>query len=100
MTSELGNVYMGGNSPTDHALTLAAKNLSADWSEGQLRAALTLARTNLRIRANSIKNVGVSGIDQSRYAPTSTPQTPGETAPTEETWTRDPATGKMIRGGR
>src|SRR6266851_350777 len=33
VTSELGNVYMGGNSPTDHALQLAGKNLSADWDK-------------------------------------------------------------------
>jgi hypothetical protein len=61
VTSELGNVYMGGNSPTDHALQLAAKNLSADWSLPQLQAALDLSRTNLKIRANSMVNVGVAG---------------------------------------
>lgn len=58
VTSELGNVYMGGNSPTDHALQLAAKNLSEDWSLPQLKAALDLARTNLTIRQNAIRNSG------------------------------------------
>lgn len=57
IVSELGNVYMGGNSPTDHALSLASKNLSADWNEKQLRDAVELARTNLKIRLNSIQNV-------------------------------------------
>lgn len=61
VTSELGNVYMGGNSPTDHALSLAAKNLSADWSDSTLRTMTKLARTNLQIRQNSMKNVGVAG---------------------------------------
>lgn len=57
IVSELGNVYMGGNSPTDEALKLAAKNLSADWSLNQLRSATDLARRNLRIRLNSIRTV-------------------------------------------
>lgn len=59
IVSELGNVYMGGNSPTDHALSLAQKNLSADWSPSQLRAATELARNNLRIRLNSLSSAGV-----------------------------------------
>lgn len=58
VTSELGNVYMGGNSPTDHALGLAQKNLSADWTKDQLLSAIKLARTNLQIRQNSITNSG------------------------------------------
>jgi hypothetical protein len=56
VTSELGNVYMGGNSPTDHALQLAGKNLSADWSAQTLKDMTKLARTNLKIRNNSIVN--------------------------------------------
>jgi len=59
IVSELGNVYMGGNSPTDHALQLAQRNLSADWSYNQLRSATDLARKNLRIRLNSIAQSGV-----------------------------------------
>ncbi len=58
VTSELGNVYMGGNSPTDHALSLAQQNLSADWTRDQLLSAIKLARTNLAIRKNSILNSG------------------------------------------
>lgn len=56
VVSELGVVYMGGNSPTDHALGLAEKNLRADWSASTLQAMTKLARTNLRIRNNSIMN--------------------------------------------
>jgi hypothetical protein len=70
VTSELGNVYMGGNSPTDHALSLAAKNLSADWTRDQLKSALGLARKNLQIRLNSMKNAGVAGASEGNpYAP-------------------------------
>jgi hypothetical protein len=53
--SELATVYKGGNSPTDHAMQLAAKNLASNWSETQLKSAIGLARTNLRIRLNSIQ---------------------------------------------
>lgn len=58
VVSELGQVYMGGNSPTDHALKLAEKNLSADWDQKVLTDMITLARTNLSIRKNSILNSG------------------------------------------
>ena len=61
VTADLGNVYMGGNSPTDHALGLAAKALSADWSQKTLKDMTDLARNNVQIRSNSIKNTGVAG---------------------------------------
>jgi hypothetical protein len=72
VTSELGNVYMGGNSPTDHALSLAQKNLSGDWSEATLKAMTKQSRQNLQIRANSMRNVGVAGASEGNpYAPPS-----------------------------
>lgn len=61
VTADLGNVYMGGNSPTDHALGLAAKSLSGDWSEKVLHDMTDLARQNVQIRSNSIKHTGVAG---------------------------------------
>jgi hypothetical protein len=61
VTADLGNVYMGGNSPTDHALQLAGKSLSADWDEKVLHDMVTLAKQNVQIRQNSIKHTGVSG---------------------------------------
>lgn len=80
VTSELGNVYMGGNSPTDHALSLAGKNLSADWTRDQLLNAIKLARTNLQIRNNSIVNSGA--ITSSNTGSQTTPlSTPTPTAP-------------------
>jgi hypothetical protein len=70
LTSELGVVYMGGNTPTEQALKLAKENLSADWNEQQFREAVTQARKNLGYRLNSIKHSGPAGIGgPSRYAP-------------------------------
>jgi len=83
VTSELGNVYMGGNSPTDHALSLAQKNLSADWTRDQLLSAIQLARTNLKIRQNSIDSIGAAGLST---APTAGPKA---------THRFNPATGKI-----
>lgn len=54
VVSELGQIYMGGNSPTDHALKLAEKNLSASWSADTLKKMTDLARQNLAIRRNSM----------------------------------------------
>ncbi len=67
--SELGNVYMGGNSPTDYALQLAEKNLSADWTKAQLLSAIDLARTNLKIRQNAIKNTEAITTTSQKTAP-------------------------------
>jgi hypothetical protein len=61
MVSELGQVYMGGNSPTDHALELAQRNLSGDWNQQQFDAAIKLLQTNLGYRVNSIMNAGIAG---------------------------------------
>ena len=40
----------------EHALALAGKNLSGNWSVKQLKDATALARTNLAIRRKSINN--------------------------------------------
>jgi hypothetical protein len=61
VTADLGNVYMGGNSPTDHALGLAGKSLNGAWDEKVLHDMVKLAKTNVTIRSNSIKNTGVAG---------------------------------------
>lgn len=70
VTADLGNVYMGGNSPTDHALQLAEKALKSDWSEKVLRDMVGLARNNVQVRLNSIRNTGVAGASANNpYAP-------------------------------
>lgn len=76
VTADLGNVYMGGNSPTDFALGLASKALSAEWDEQTLHKMVALAKKNVTIRRNSITNTGVQGASPTnRYAPQSA--TPG-----------------------
>ncbi len=70
VTADLGNVYMGGNSPTDHALGLAAKALSADWDQKVLKDMTALARKNVQTRMNSINTTGVAGASEGNpYAP-------------------------------
>ncbi len=86
LTSELGNVYMGGNSPTDHSLQLAAKNLNANWSNDVLQEMTKLARTNLQIRKNSMENVGVAGASVgNKYAP-QTASPPANETPEHRVW--------------
>jgi hypothetical protein len=78
VTADLGNVYMGGNSPTDHALGLAGKSLKGEWDEKVLHDMVKLAKTNVAIRQNSIKNTGVAGASADNpYAP----PTPAAAAP-------------------
>lgn len=70
LTSELGSVYMGGNSATDHALGLAAKNLSADWNQQTFEEGLKQARANIKIRNASIMNGKPAGAGD-EYMPDS-----------------------------
>lgn len=67
LTSELGNVYMGGNSPTDHSLSLAGKNLSGDWNKQTFEDAIKQIKLNIKIRQNSISHGAPSGIGASQY---------------------------------
>lgn len=90
VTADLGNVYMGGNSPTDHALGLAGKSLSGDWDEKVLHDMVKLAKGNVTIRQNSIRNTGVAG------ASADNPYGSQPSAPAGETWIRD-ANGKLIK---
>jgi len=67
LTSELGNVYMGGNSPTDHSLSLAGKNLSSDWNKETFEEAIKQARANIGIRKNSITHGSPVGSGNNQY---------------------------------
>lgn len=75
VNADLGAVYMGGNSPTDHALALAGKALQGDWDEKVLHSMVGLAKSNVQIRKNSIQNTGVSGASSDNLY-----QNPPETA--------------------
>lgn len=61
-TAGLGTIYMGGNSPTDNSLKLAAHSLSADWNDDTFREGLKQARENVKIRGNSIANFQPAGV--------------------------------------
>lgn len=88
VTSELANAYMGGNSPTDHALQLASKNLNANWDQKVLGDMIKLARTNLTIRRNSIEHAGpITASSQQQQA------TPPKI---DEEWTFD-AKGNLVK---
>jgi hypothetical protein len=82
LTSELGNVYMGGNTPTEQALKLARENLAANWNEQQFMEAIKQARKNLGYRLNSIKHSAPMGLGgPSRYAPSAPEAAPPAAQP-------------------
>lgn len=96
VVADLGNVYMGGNSPTDHALELASKSLSANWDSDVLHDMVEMAKKNVTIRQNSIHNVGVAGAsDGNPYAP----KTDSAAVGAVEEWVRG-ADGKLVRKGK
>lgn len=66
VTGELGTVLMGGNSPTDHAMELAAKNLDINSPYETLADSLAQMKENIAYRANSLK-LGTAGIPTSTY---------------------------------
>jgi hypothetical protein len=80
MTAELGTVYMGGNSPTDHAMDLASKNLDADWSDSTLQDNLDQIDKNLSIRLNSL-NLSTAGVPSSNYNQMTPNSAPAPAAP-------------------
>lgn len=96
VTSELGQVYMGGNSPTDHALGLAEKNLKADWDKKVLFDMIDLADRNLLIRENSYRHSTPLGLSTPAQAPTDTQVTvkPPAAAPSGQIIVTDPKGGK------
>jgi len=91
-TSDLGNVYMGGNAPTDRGLELASKNLNSDWDKKTFKGAVDQARYNLNL-ANSARNdlLDKLGVTATQFGPTNQPKV--------EEWVIDPKTGKLVKKG-
>lgn len=84
VNGDLATVYMGGNSPTDHGLALAAKSLQGDWDERVLLDAINMGRQNVKIRRNSINNTGVAGASAGNpygARPSAAPTAPPMAAP-------------------
>ncbi|HEX5470853.1 MAG TPA: hypothetical protein VFW73_03150 [Lacipirellulaceae bacterium] len=79
--SEMSYVYMGGNSPTDHALNLAESNLKGNWNAKTFDSSLELLQKNLQIRRNSIMTSPVIGISQNSPYATHPASAPTPTAP-------------------
>jgi hypothetical protein len=83
LTAELGNVYMGGNSPTDHSLKLAQQNLSSDWGPQAFEEVMKQARLNIGIRKNSITHGAPAGVSgENTYMPPA-PASPQTAAPVD-----------------
>ena len=68
---ELGQTFMGGNSPTDKALDMAGSVFNTSWSYDTLSSALDQLNTNLNFRMNAINSVNVGGLGGGNdpYAP-------------------------------
>lgn len=64
VTSEIATVNQGGGVPSIPALTLASKELNADWDESVLHNMTDLARRNLKIRLNSLKTLKPAGTSK------------------------------------
>lgn len=61
VTAELGQVYMGGNSPTDAAFKLSASQLNGDWSAPVFDAAIKQIMENLSYRKSSLNQAANYG---------------------------------------
>jgi hypothetical protein len=82
VTAELGQVYMGGNSPTDAAFKLSGSQLSGNWSRPTFDAAIKQIKSNLALRKASLLqapsytdssgNVTNPGVDGGSAAATGT----------------------------
>jgi hypothetical protein len=106
LAPELATIYMGGNSPTDKALTLAQTNLAAKWNPQTFKLALEMLRKNVTLRRNAIRFTGPAGIQQdSPYMPPGLQEQAPQLNPGEVSYTMpdgsigifDAKTGKRIR---
>lgn len=63
ITDELGQTFMGGNSPTDSAFDLAKGVLSKEFTYDQFNTQINLIKQNLQYRKASWAQVGAVGAD-------------------------------------
>lgn len=62
ITDELGQTFMGGNSPTDAAFELAKGVLASNFTASQFKTQIELIKQNLQYRKNSWANVGATSV--------------------------------------
>jgi hypothetical protein len=62
ITDELGQTFMGGNSPTDAAFSLAKGVLASNFTPDQFKSQIDLIQQNLQYRKNSWSNVTPQGV--------------------------------------
>jgi hypothetical protein len=62
--SELGGIYMGGNTPTDQAMKRASENLRAEWNPETVGSNIRLIKSLLQYRQSSIENVQPIGVGE------------------------------------
>jgi hypothetical protein len=98
LSAELGTIYMGGNTPTDHALKQALTNLSGTWNPQTFHEAVRLIKENVDMRRQSIRFTGPAGVPKdSPYIPEQFNQTPSKGIPTAEDFKNVPK-GKALKG--
>jgi len=69
VTAELGQVYMGGNSPTDAAFKLSGSQLQGDWSKATFDAAIKQIKENISYRKASLNQAAAYAQPISTAAP-------------------------------
>jgi len=75
ITDELGQTFMGGNSPTDAAFALAANVLKGDFTQEVMTSQIDLLKQNLQYRKNSWNQVTATGLGGDNIYNQSTPET-------------------------
>jgi hypothetical protein len=85
----LSKVYMGGGTPTDRAMQLAAKNLAGNWNKATFEGALRQLNENLGYRYSAMLNtptVGPYGIMPQGGGAAQTPPTGGAVPDAASFW--------------
>lgn len=62
ISDELGQTFMGGNSPTDAAFGLVKGVLNSEFTADQFKSQIDLIKQNLQIRKNSWSAIGPQGV--------------------------------------
>jgi len=88
---EMSNIYSAGGVPSDKAMQLAERVLSADWPLNRIVAGVNREKKNLQYRINSINQVGALTPTSSegggfQPAPAESPGLISVTAPNKKTY--------------